>query len=246
MSGPAFLTETRERFLKAILAQLPIERIRELYLFPPIKQGGVESGVAVVAAWPEGTSAASREATVEPPVADEVPAVPAEAGAMEPDHPAEDDIVPVDEPPTVALDQVTGEVAETNGCPVPVAAGEAVSPHVDAPVAAADGDAPAEAESVDVLDATSEGAGSAAADARRPAPDEKYTVYSARYRHVLKGPDRGKWEANVVAEADAPLISIETVVRGVQRRAGDVEGPDHMTVADLRAALRLPANASAA
>jgi len=41
--------ETRARFLAAIAAQLPAERIAEVHLFPAIRQGGMESGVAVVA-----------------------------------------------------------------------------------------------------------------------------------------------------------------------------------------------------
>jgi hypothetical protein len=101
-------SETRERFLKAIAAQVPAERIAEIHFFSPIKQGGVESGVAVVV--------------------------------------------------------------------------ETVSP--DAP---------------------------------------RMVVYSARYRLTLKGPDRGKWETNLIAEADAPLASVDAVVRGVQRRSGDVD-----------------------
>jgi hypothetical protein len=44
------LDQTRERFLVAIAAQVPPERIAEIHFFSPIKQGGVESGVAVVAA----------------------------------------------------------------------------------------------------------------------------------------------------------------------------------------------------
>ncbi len=40
---------------------------------------------------------------------------------------------------------------------------------------------------------------------------------------VPKGPDRGKWPLDVKAEADAPLITLESVVRGVQHRSGDVE-----------------------
>ena len=72
-----------------------------------------------------------------------------------------------------------------------------------------------------------------------PTPDPRYTVYTARYRHTQKGPDRGKWESSVVAEADAPLLSIETVVRGVQRRSGDVDPPDHMSGDEVRSALRL-------
>ena len=47
------LTETRERFLLAITSKVPPERIAEIHFFQPIKQGGVESGVAVAAAWPE-------------------------------------------------------------------------------------------------------------------------------------------------------------------------------------------------
>jgi len=127
------LTETRERFLLAIAERVPTERIAEIHLFAPIKQGGVESGVAVVAAWPDD---AGRES------------------------------------------------------------------------------AP-----------------------RDPRPVPRPVVYTARYRLTLKGPDRGKWEANVVAEADAPLVSVEAVVRGVQRRAGDLEDPTRIDGHDLRALL---------
>ena len=41
--------ETRARFLAAIAKQLPAERIAETHLFAAIRQGGVESGVAVIA-----------------------------------------------------------------------------------------------------------------------------------------------------------------------------------------------------
>ena len=139
MTAP-FLTETRERFLKAVLTKLPIEEIREAYLFQPIKQGGIESGVAVLAA------------------------------------------------------RVPGETPE----------------------------------------APNDGASDAPSTS-----GERYTVYMAHYRLTLKGPDRGKWEWNVVAEAEAPLLSIESVVRGVQRRSGDLEAPDHMSADELRASLRL-------
>ena len=135
------LTETRERFLRAIAAQVPPERIAEIHFFSPIKQGGVESGVAVIAAWPEALAAAPR------------------------------------------VDDVTAE---------------------EAPAAS---------------------------------PPLRHVVYTARYRLTLKGPDRGKWETNVVAEADAPLVTIEAVVRGVQQRAGDAEAPERMDGEDVRAAL---------
>src|SRR4051794_4932918 len=52
------LSETRERFAKAIMAQVPPERIVEIHFFQPIKQGGVESGVAVFAATPDAPASA--------------------------------------------------------------------------------------------------------------------------------------------------------------------------------------------
>ena len=120
--------DTRERFLLAITAQIAIDRVAEVHLFTPIRQAGVESGVAVVAAIPfEG-----------PDLADKEP---------------------------------------------------------------------------------------------------KYVVYTARYRLVLKGPDRGKWETTVVAEADAPLVTVDAVVRGVQRRSGDLDDPARLDADDLRSAL---------
>ena len=60
-------------------------------------------------------------------------------------------------------------------------------------------------------------------------------VYTARYRLTLKGPDRGKWEASVVAEADAPLVTVDAVVRGVQRRSGDVDEAIRMEGSEARA-----------
>ncbi|MGH7621560.1 MAG: hypothetical protein ACREMU_04405 [Gemmatimonadaceae bacterium] len=45
--------EGRERFLREIAAQLPLDRIEELHLFGSIRQGGNESAIAVVALRPE-------------------------------------------------------------------------------------------------------------------------------------------------------------------------------------------------
>jgi hypothetical protein len=64
-------------------------------------------------------------------------------------------------------------------------------------------------------------------------------VYTARYRLVVKGPDRGRWEFECVAEADAPLITVETVVRGVQRRSGDLDDPLRYDAASISHVLRL-------
>jgi hypothetical protein len=64
---------------------------------------------------------------------------------------------------------------------------------------------------------------------------ERHVVYTARYRWTRKGPDRGKWECEVVAEADAPLITVEAVVRGVQQRANETTEPEHVSGDDARA-----------
>ena len=61
-----------------------------------------------------------------------------------------------------------------------------------------------------------------------PAPEPRptrHTVFTARYRLAIKGPERGKWDVEVVEEADAPMVTVEAVVRGVQRRAGDEGDP---------------------
>jgi hypothetical protein len=116
------LTETRERFLVAIAAQVSAERIAEIHFFQPIKQGGVESGVAVV---------------------------------------------------------VENAAPET----------------------------------------------------------PRMVIYAASYRLTLKGLDRGKWEVSIVAEADAPLVAVDAVVRGVQRRSGDVDDAMRMEGDEVRALL---------
>ena len=49
------LTETRERFFRAITKEIPVDEIAEIHFFQPMRQGGVESGVAVVASRDVGT-----------------------------------------------------------------------------------------------------------------------------------------------------------------------------------------------
>jgi len=65
-------------------------------------------------------------------------------------------------------------------------------------------------------------------------PHPWHTVYSARYRHTLKGHDRGKWEVEVTAEADAPLVTVDEVVRGVMKRAGEPFEPERISAAAFR------------
>jgi len=139
--------ETRARFLAAIATQLPADRIAEVHLFPAIRQGGMESGVAVIAV------------------------------------------------------ELVGAVADDS--------------------------ATLDADDAERLEADTP---------RAPAP-RRYTVFSARYRHTLKGPDRGKWETSVIEQADAPLLTVDAVVRGVQRRSGDVDEIVRMSGDEVRAVL---------
>lgn len=157
-------SETQARFLREIAGRIGAARIIEAHLFPPMRQGGAETGVAVVAA-------------------------------------------------TRDLDQ--DELA-----------------HADAELAAAL-EQPAEELALG-LDPASDALADDFRDAPPPAGTaraRRLTVYTARYRLMVKGLERGKWEFDIVADADAPLGTVDTVVRGVQRRAGDTTecerlGPD--------------------
>lgn len=116
-------SDVRERFLQAIAEVVPPGRLAELHFFPPIRQGPIETGVAVVGAAPE---------------------------------------------------------AET---------------------------------------------------------DERHVVFMARYRWTRKGPERGKWESEVIAEADAPLVTVEAVAQGVRERANEEFDPERMSGDEARAIL---------
>lgn len=281
------ISETRERFLRAIIAAVPAERIAEIHFFPPIKQGGVESGVAVIAAGEPPTPTAPAAPAPAPGVeaigewsgalaaGDDVPdetsdhpvgvAYPvdgpadvassareaegeAEAGAAggaEPeltsgshpshDHPSHEELADAVERAEDAdeLRAHDGVVAERV---VPFAARSAPSITDDIPTTPVLDDLASGEEMAADLDAAPDEEG----------PARRFTVFTARYRLVLKGPDRGKWEASAVAEADAPLLTVEAVVRGVQRRSGDVDDPERMSGDEVRAELaRMDAAAAA-
>lgn len=63
---------------------------------------------------------------------------------------------------------------------------------------------------------------------------DRRLVYTARYRLTLKGPNRGKWEFSIHPEADAPLITVDKVVRGVQLRSGDSLEPTKLSGEEVR------------
>ncbi|MDQ6887579.1 MAG: hypothetical protein M3068_09830 [Gemmatimonadota bacterium] len=161
------MTEGRERFLRAIAEQIPLERIEEIHLFQPNRQGGRETGVAVIAARQERP----------------LPVTPA-AHAGDAPPPADDSWLDTDAP---MVGKDANELAER-------------------------------------------------ARARGPAPD-RLTIFTAHYRLTFKGMDRGKWEVDVNAEAEAPLATVDEVVRGVVRRAGDEAAAERLTGDALRSEL---------
>lgn len=69
---------------------------------------------------------------------------------------------------------------------------------------------------------------------------ERHVIYTARYRATLKGPDRGKWEFDLKAEADATLITVDEVVRGVGMRAGDASEVRRFTGDEFRELVPAP------
>lgn len=159
--------ETKARFLAGIAAQVPADRVAEVHLFGAIRQGGQESGVAVIAVQLPGDERTS--------------------GRAESDAGAPDDALPDDASTDDALPQDSVSIA-------------GVMP-------------------------------------------TRYTVYTARFRHTLKGPERGKWELAVTEEADAPLLTVDAVVRGVSRRSGEADETIRLSGDEFRAALPEPARA---
>ena len=85
---------------------------------------------------------------------------------------------------------------------------------------------------------TESGVAVIAVELANPTHHTRLEVFTARYRLTLKGPERGKWDFAIQAEADAPLVTVDKVVQGVQRRSGDAEGPEKITGEEFRA--RLP------
>lgn len=192
--------ETQSRFLASIAKQLPADRVIELHLFSAIRQGGVESGVAVVAVALETAIAAATTTSLDVDGGHVPPHAVAEAAELE------------DATAVAVHDQLADETA--------FVADEVASD--DSPYAPEAAPPPHDEEAESQL-------------ARKPA--SRFTVYSARYRHTLKGLDRGKWEVNVTEQADAPLLTVDAVVRGVQRRSGDADEVVRLSGDEFRAAL---------
>jgi hypothetical protein len=153
------LIETTERFLRDIAERIGLHSVDEVRLFPPLRQGAIETGVAVVAALPL------------------------------PPEPLDEHVG--DEPPE-ALSESAGEEF-----------------------------LPIEEEDREII-------------------VHRHTVFTARYRHTVKGPDRGKWEVDVQAEADAPLVTVDQVVKGVMKRAGEPFEPERITASEFKTIVESP------
>jgi hypothetical protein len=178
-------TRSAERFMREIITRIPIERVTELRLFPVMRHGGSETGVAVVASEPDDV------------VGDGTLTAASRGGAE-------------------GAEQVVGGGSGMAGEDIRDEAG-------DDDQGVAEGNLPAD---------------------RAASANRRHVIYSARYRLLLKGAERGKWEFELTAEADAPLATVDSVVRGVLRRTGDeVSGePERLTAAAIRDVLRLEAS----
>jgi hypothetical protein len=211
------MTETQQRFLRSIAERVPLEHVVELHLFPPIRQGGVETGVAVVAEDPRRTGSAPASDAADGSVSssdDSSGSVDAALGAG-----------------VGSVDHADDTVAEIPTADDSLEAGADDAPDVSEPSGVADA-AVEQADGAPGAESNGDSNGSHAAAPR-------YTIHTARYRLTLKGVDRGKWEVDVVAEADAPLDAVDAVVRGVQRRSGEGAEPDRLSTDGLREALEL-------
>ena len=176
------LSDTQRRFLAAVMERLPRESIHQIYLFAPMRQGGVETGIAVVA------MDEVRQLDVGPTAT-----LPAEGG-------------PAEAGPAEAGPSETGP-AETG---------------------------PSETGPSETGPSETGPSDHATGNDGRPL---RYTVHTARYRLQLKGPDRGRWDFDVVEEADAPQVSVDAVVRGVHRRSGEPFEVERLAPHDLARAL---------
>jgi hypothetical protein len=223
------MTETQQRFLRAIAERVPSAHVVEVHLFPPMRQGGVETGVAVVAEDPRRPTPnvsepvdAATEPTTETVQADGAVAIEAleETGADVLAAEASDAEESAAESWVGELVDALEEVSEDAAL-----ADESESPYREEPAV--------EVEPVDQADGAGE-------EDAAPAPAPRYTIHTARYRLTLKGVDRGKWDFDVVAEADASLEALDKVVRGVQRRSGEGADPDRLTTDAFREALEAP------
>ena len=91
--------------------------------------------------------------------------------------------------------------------------------------------------------AMADGGGPMADEAVVPTPipaHDRLSIHTAHFRMTVKGPDRGKLEFAMVHDADAPIETVESVVRGVARRAGEDGEPELLSGDDFQRAIVEP------
>lgn len=265
------MNDTTRRFLDAVLERVPESRIVEVRLFPAIRQGGVESGIAVLAVDPEPPLPIPDASGLE--AADGLESMFesfAEGEVREGETPV--DLVAIDDDASeVEADAVIpAKRAITSAEPQPVVVsvpthtdrtterevgleGIADAPTQELPVTA---DQPPSEIPIDLARAGSDTAPSADADddlalgdiLALPSPEEqaapghdRLAILCARYKLIVKGPDRGKWDMEIVHQADAPIDTLDHVIKGVVRRSGDDAVPERFTRQSLRDLLDAPA-----
>ena len=257
------MTESQWRFLSAIAARVPTERIVELRLFPAIRQGGMESGAAVVAveelvdlppgeSAPDGTPSGAAEGSAlaagdggptDAEIAVDLgplfePAVPGESASG--DGPAA--AGGTEDTSEKAISARSSGVASDGGAS---ASGRATRGTSDSevPIGADEfgtwSDMALSSDQTGDVEMNSESLATESELSARPQV-KRYSVLAARYRLTLKGPERGAWDFELTHEADAPLDTVERVARGVARRSGDEGQPEHLTASDIRATLAQP------
>jgi hypothetical protein len=163
------MTEAQQRFLKEIADRTTGGRVAELRLYPTVRVGPIESGVAIV-----------------------------------------------------AMDQPVDVTTRDNGLSF-----ESVTSH-ESPVTSHE------------LPVTGIETAATSHESRVTSHDSRLSIHTAHFRHTVKGPDRGKWEFSMVHDADAPIETVESVVRGVARRAGEDGEPELLSAEDFRDAITRP------
>jgi hypothetical protein len=276
------MNDNTRRFMTGILERVAEARVVELRLFPAIRQGGVESAVAVIAVEPPPEVAAeavenderaagaaddSRIPNPESRVPDAESRIPNLESRVEDSASPEESVLaaqplpPDDEretqhddepddsatPPAAVVERIAERVAELRvsfdgpGLAAPDAPPQDnITDREVAVRASADDRLPDEPEESIAL---SDILALPEPVRRRPSTPhpERLQILSAWYRLVFKGPDRGKWDIEIVHEADAPLETLERVVQGVARRSGDTAEPELYSAQSLREALDQPA-----
>src|SRR3954447_10857100 len=112
------MTETQQRFLRAIAERVRMDHVVELHLFPPIRQGGVETGVAVVAEDPKRARSVDNPETA-PDVVEAEPVIVAEADVVVEDVVVEDVVVE-----DAAVEDVAHDAAELDDSPYAASASD--------------------------------------------------------------------------------------------------------------------------